>query len=115
MGQRYPLPLTATMLVKANAHEAKPRYSGAGVAGDWAGGATGNEANAASATVAIVNAASAVPVADYTPKTQTGKGNGMVPSLSILGDIGIDYGAYTGEAGRDGTIAPGAPYPSVKP
>jgi hypothetical protein len=113
MTQRYPLPLTAAMLAKANTNEAKPRYHGAGVAGDWAGGAVGNEANAASATVAIVNAASATGVADYTPKTQTGKGNAMVPPLAIEGDIGIDYGTYTGDAGRTGTIEPRAPYPTA--
>ena len=117
MTQRLPLPLTAAMLATANAaNEQKPRYSGAGVAGDWAGGATGNDVNAASATVAIVgDAADNYVLTDYTPRTQTDRGNGMVPNLTVLADIGKDYGTYTGLAGRNGTIQPRQPYPAVNP
>jgi IPT/TIG domain len=110
---RYPLPITNAMLAPANANMDKPRYSGAGVAGDWAQGAVGNDANAATATVALANAASAVPTTAYAPTTQTAKGNAMVPPLQILSDIGIDYGAYAGQAGRGGTITPQAPYPDA--
>jgi IPT/TIG domain len=108
---RYPLPITPAMLQPANANLDKPRYSGGGVAGDWVGGATGNDVNAASANVAVVNAASAVGVPAYGPLNQIAKGNAMVPPLVVLSDIGIDYGTYAGQAGRGGTITPLAPYP----
>jgi hypothetical protein len=110
---RYPLPITAAMLAPANANMDKPRYSGAGVAGDWVGGAVGNDVNAASANVAVANAASTVPTAAYTPTSQTAKGNAMVPPLPVLADIGKDTGAYAGLAGRTGAITPLAPYPDA--
>ena len=110
---RYPLPITAAMLAPANVNMDKPRYSGAGVAGDWVGGVIGNAANVASANVAVANAASAVPTAAYAPTNQTAKGNMMVPPLQILSDIGIDYGSHSGLAGRTGTITPLAPYPDA--
>jgi hypothetical protein len=110
---RYPLPITNAMLAPANTNMDKPRYSGAGVAGDWAGGAVGNDVNVASATVALANAASAVATAAYTPITQTAKGQAMVPSLPVLSDVGIDYGIYSGLAGRTGTITPQTPYPNA--
>ena len=113
MTQRFPLPITAAMLATANAaNEAKPRYSGPGVAGDWAGGTVGNDVNAASANVAIVgDAADNFALPDYTPRTQTDRGNLMVPNLTVLDDIGKDYGTYAGLAGRTGTIGPRDPYP----
>ena len=113
MTQRYPLPVAD--MTPANQNAAKPRYSGAGVAGDWAGGATGNDVNAATASVAVVNAASGTPTAAYAPTSQVAKGNAMVPPLVVLADIGIDYGPYAGLTGRDGTITPKTPYPSVLP
>ncbi len=111
MTQRYPLPVADMTLANPNA--AKPRYSGAGVAGDWAAGAVGNDVNIATATVALANAASATPTSAYTPTTQTAKGQAMVPSLVILVDLGIDYGPYAGGANRTGTITPKMPYPAV--
>jgi len=113
MTQRYPLPVTAAMLAPANVNLDKPRYSGAGVAGDWVGGTVGNDVNVASANVAVVNAASAVPVAAYTPLNQVAKGNAMVPPLPVLADIGIDYGTYAGQTGRTGTVSPKVPYPDA--
>jgi len=116
MTQRYPLPLTAAMLAKSNAHEGKPRYdSPANVAADWAGGGTGNEADVATPNVAIASSASAALGTVYVPRHQTEKGTLMVPLRTILADIGKDYGTYTGAAGRDGTIQPRQPYPAVKP
>lgn len=117
MTQKLPLPITAAMLATANAaNEALPRYWGPGVAGDWAGGVVGNDVNAASANVAIVgDATDNYTLSDYTPRTQTDRGNGMVPNLTVLADIGIDYGIYTGLSGRNGTITPKTPYPAVKP
>jgi IPT/TIG domain len=117
---RYPLPITPAMLQLANANMDKPRYAGAGVAGDWAAGAVGNDANVATATVALANAASAVPTAAYAPTTQTGKAQLMTPALGypaagvpIVDDIGIDYGIYAGQTDRTGTITPAAPYPDA--
>ena len=107
------VPITAAMLAPANVNCDKPRYSGAGVAGDWVGGTVGNDVNASTANVAVVNAASAAPVAGYAPTTQTAKGNLMVPPLTVASDIGIDYGAYAGQAGRTGSITPKAPYPDA--
>lgn len=115
MSTPNPLPITAAMLAPANINCGLPRYSGPGVAGDWAGGAVGNDVNAATANVAVVNAASASGVADYAPRTQTDRSNLMVPNLTMLADIGKDYGPYTGGAGRTGTIAPRQPYPSTLP
>ena len=115
MTQRYPLPITPAMLQVANQNAGLPRYYGPGEPGDWSGGAVGNDVNANTANVAVVNAASATGVADYAPRTQTDRGNLMVPPLTILGDIGKDYGNYTGQTNRTGTIGPRDPYPSVNP
>jgi hypothetical protein len=105
---RYPLPLTAAMLAKANAtHEGKPRYS---TGADWSGGASGNEEDVATATSSIVDQ-NGVAWGPYAPKTQTAKAAVMVPPLQILDDLGIDYGTYAGQAGRTGPVTPLAPYP----
>jgi hypothetical protein len=110
---RYPLPITPVMLAPANVNCDKPRYSGAGVAGDWVGGAVGNDANVSSASQAVANAASITPTAPYAPTNQVAKGQAMVPPLTVLSDIGIDYGAYAGQTCRTGTITPQAPYPDA--
>lgn len=115
MSAPNPLPITAAMLAPANQYAALPRYSGPGVAGDWVGGAVGNDANAATANVAVARSGSANLELDYAPRTQTDKSNLMVPNLTILADIGKDYGPYAGGAGRTGTIAPRQPYPSTLP
>jgi hypothetical protein len=111
MTQRYPLPVADLTLANPNA--AKPRYSGPGVAGDWAAGAVGNDVNVATATVALARSGSANTDPAYTPTTQTAKGQAMVPSRVILDDLGIDYGPYAGGANRTGTITPKTPYPAV--
>jgi len=50
MTQRYPLPLTAAMLAKANPYEGKPRYdSVSNVAADWHGGDFGQDVDIAEA------------------------------------------------------------------
>jgi hypothetical protein len=107
---RYPLPLTAAMLAKANAtHEGKPRYTSGT---DWSGGAPGNEEDVATAASAIVDQ-NGVAWGPYAPKTQAAKAALMVPPLPILDDLGIDYGTYTGTAGRTGPVTPLAPYPDA--
>jgi hypothetical protein len=107
---RYPLPITNAMLAKANAtHEGKPRYS---TGADWAGGAPGNEEDVATATSAIVDQ-NGTAWGPYAPKTQAAKAAAMVPPLPIVDDLGIDYGTYTGQAGRTGPITPAAPYPDA--
>jgi hypothetical protein len=110
---RYPLPITAAMLAPANVNCDKPRYSGAGVAGDWSGGQVGNDVNAAAANVSLARSGSANVEPAYAPTNQTAKGQLMVPSLVVLADIGKDYGPYAGLAGRTGTITPQAPYPDA--
>jgi hypothetical protein len=113
---RYPLPITNAMLAKANIHEGKPRYDTApNVAADWHGGQFGDDYDQAEATQAIANSCSARVETDYDPQHQKAKGNDMVPPLTILADIGKDYGPYAGAGMRTGTIQPRQPYPAVKP
>ena len=113
MTQRYPQPITAAMLTPANPNYDRPRYTGVGVATDWQGGAPGNEADMATSTTALKSAAasSAADAAVYAPRTQKAKGAAMVPPLVIVNDLGKDYGAYAGSAGRNGPVTPLAPYP----
>ena len=64
------VPITAAMLAPANPNDAKPRYSGPGVAGDWSGGAVGNDVNAATANVSLASSAATAVAnagADYAP------------------------------------------------
>jgi hypothetical protein len=111
MTQKYPLPLTAAMLAKANVNEGRPVYTGAGAATDWTGGATGNEQDVATASVAIGTRADGSVGTIYVPRNQLEKSALAAPLRPILADLGKDYGAYTGAAGRTGTITPKAPYP----
>ena len=113
MTQKLPNVLPSTL--RANENQALPRYYGAGVAGDWAGGAVGNDVNAATAATPVVTSASNNVLPDYTPRTQTHRGNAMTPNLAVLDDLGKDYGTYGGATGRTGTIQPRQPYPAVKP
>jgi hypothetical protein len=110
---RVPVPITPAMLQPANPNCDRPRYSGGGVAGDWVGGQTGNDVNASTANVAVARSDSANLESNYAPRTQTAKGNLMAPPLNVGADIGLDYGAYAGLAGRTGVIAPKAPYPDA--
>ena len=113
---RYPMPITAAMLAKANPNEGKPRYdSAANVASDWHGGQYGDDWDQAEAAQAIANSHSTNVEIDYDPQHQKAKGNDMVPKLDVLADIGKDYGAYAGAGKRTGTIQPRQPYPSVLP
>jgi len=108
MTQRYPLPLTAAMLAKANENEAKPRYN---TPADWTGGVFGNEQDVATASTPVVSSASAAAGTVYVPRAQLEKSALATPLRPILDDLGMDYGAYTGAAGRTGTIQPRQPYP----
>src|SRR4029079_16722976 len=75
---RYPLPLTAAMLAKANANEGKPRYDSApNVAADWHGGDVGQDVDIAEAMQAVANRHSANIETDYDPQHQEGKGKNM--------------------------------------
>jgi len=112
MTQRYPLPITNAMLAPANANFDKPRYTAAGAA-DWFGGQFGNEVDQAEAMQAIANSHSANVETDYDPQHQKAKANDMVPPLTILTDLGKDYGFYSGATGRAGTIQPKQPYPDA--
>jgi hypothetical protein len=104
---RYPLPITGAMLARANAtNEAKPRYS---TGSDFSGGAPGNEEDAATAASVITDINGTV--GPYAPKTQAQKAAAMVPPLSIVDDLGKDYGVYANGAGRTGPITPQTPYP----
>ena len=111
---RYPLPLTAAMLAKANANEGKPRYdSPANVAADWHGGDVGQDVDIAEAMQAVANSHSANTEIDYDPQHQEGKGKNMVPKLTPLADLGKDYGTYSGSYYRNGVIQPRQPYPDA--
>ena len=115
MTQRYPLPITVAMLTPANGFFARPRYTGAGVTQDWFGGQFGDDYDQSEATQAIGRSDSAQIETDYDPQHQKAKANDMVPPLTVLADIGQDYGPYAGAGKRTGTIAPRQPYPSVLP
>ena len=95
MGQTYPLPITDAMLAPANANAGKPRYDSMT---DWAGGAGGDDVDEATATAAVANAASAVAVPDYTPRTQAAK-------VTAENPLAIDIGRARG------AIAPDQRYP----
>lgn len=112
MGQRYPSPITAAMLTLANPNAGKPRYD---TAGDWSQGATGNEADIATRTEAVVGSSSAATITPYPIRTQVAKGAAMVPPMVPLSDLGKDYGAYSGAAGRDGYLEPFMPYGTPPP
>ena len=101
------VPITAAMVTPANPHAGKPRY---GTPGDWHGGDVGNDVDVNAATQAIANSHSANVEADYEPHHQEEKAANMVPPLTILSDLGKDYGEHAGLTGRTGWIEPGAPY-----
>ena len=108
MTQKLPLVLPST--VRANENEAKPRYY---TPADWTGGVTGNEQDVATATTPVVSSASAAAGTIYVPRYATEKATLAAPLRPILGDLGKDYGTYTGAAGRTGTIQPRQPYPTT--
>lgn len=101
------VPVTQAMLTPANQHAAKPRYD---TPADWSVGAEGNDVDIATRTEAVVGSSSAATVTPYPIRTQTAKAAAMVPPLEVLGDLGKDYGVYSGQTGRTGWIEPGAPY-----
>lgn len=114
---RYPLPITNAMLTPANPNFDKPR---AGTLADWSIGATGNDVDVATRSVAIASASGAANFTPYPINTQTQKAAAMTVALGypasgvpILGDLGVDYGIYAGQTGRGGAITPQAPYPSI--
>ena len=108
MTQKLPLVLPST--VRANENEAKPRYN---TPADWTGGVTGNEQDVATAATPVVSRASAAAGTVYVPRAQLEKSALATPLRPILGDLGKDYGTYTGAAGRTGTIQPRQPYPTA--
>jgi IPT/TIG domain-containing protein len=114
---RYPLPITNAMLLPANENITKPRYN---TPGDWSMGATGNDVDTATRSVAIAGPDSTNIFTPYPIRTQAGKAAAMTTALGypatgvpILADIGIDYGSYAGQTSRSGTITPQAPYPTA--
>lgn len=107
---RYPLPITPAMLLPSNENVTKPRYN---TPADWSMGVSGNDVDIAARSVPVVGPESAFTFTPYPIRTQTGKAAAMVPQLQVLGDIGIDYGAYAGQTGRGGTVTPQAPYPNA--
>lgn len=108
---RYPLPITAAMLLPANQHITKPRYDSVGAPSDWSGGAVGNQEDVATATSAITDATGVV-FGPYAPKTLSARA--ALKGMPIVDDLGIDYGPYAGQAGRTGPVTPQAPYPDSK-
>jgi hypothetical protein len=74
-------------------------------------GVTGNDVDVSTRSAAIVDASGAAPFTPYPIRTQAMKAAAMVPPLTILSDIGVDYGIYAGQTGRGGTITPKTPYP----
>jgi hypothetical protein len=100
---RFPSPLTGTMLTDANPNEAKPRYTAAAQATDWAGGARGDDVDTSTAAVALANSSGAANEANYAPRTQAAKlavGN-LTPGTVLATDV----------ARARGWIEPGQRYP----
>lgn len=93
---RYPLPITTTMLARANVNAGKPRYTSMT---DWAGGVRGDDIDVATATVALADSDGDVNAADYTPRTQAAKA--AMIGTTLAPDIGQPRGS----------IAPRDPYP----
>lgn len=110
MAPRVIVPITEDMLAPANQHAAKPRYD---TPADWSMGAEGNDVDIATLSTPVVSSASAATVTPYPIRTQTAKAAAMVPPLTVLSDLGIDYGEFAGETGRDGVIEPGVKYPDA--
>ena len=105
---RYPLPITNAMLAPANPNVDKPRY---GTPGDWSMGVNGNDIDVATRSTPIAQASGAANFTPYPIATQTQKAAAMVPPTGLGTDLGVDYGIYAGQTGRNGVIAPKTPYP----
>jgi hypothetical protein len=105
MGMRYPEPITPDMLVPADENAGYPRYDDPA---DWVMGAEGNDVDTASASHPAPPATIPIDVQDYGPYTQADKAEAI--GVEMATDITKDYGDYTGETGRDGTVAPDEPY-----
>ena len=112
MGQRYPSPITAAMLALANPNAGKPRYDNVA---DWDQGVGGNDVDAAHLTTAIVDASGGAATTPYPIRTQVIKAAAMVPPLTVLGDLGKDYGEFSGQEGREGWLEPFQPYGTPAP
>ena len=111
MGQSYPLPITTAMLAPANPNVAKPRYDAAGAA-DWSVGAEGNDWDVSTASFSLASASGGADALVPAPRTQIAKASMMSDAYGDPAfDIGKDYGEFSGETGRDGTITPLDPYP----
>jgi hypothetical protein len=83
---------------------------------DWHGGTAGNDIDAADASQAIAGQNGGVN-SDYEPRHQeekAGMGN-LTPGTTLLADLGMDYGEFTGLTGRDGAVEPFQPYPEAEP
>ena len=116
MARRPIVPITFEMTVRAAGEdENKPRYMGPGVLEDWHGGDAGNEVDVNAATQAIASKGSPDVEDDYEPHHQEEKGEMMHQPMTVLGDIGLDYGVHTGQTGRTGAIGPRDPYPTTPP
>lgn len=85
MTQTLPDPITPAMLALANANAAMPRYIGGGA--DWAGGATGDDVDEATAYQSLASSASAALATPYTPQNQAQKAAMMVPPGSLAVDV----------------------------
>jgi len=86
-------------LTDANPNAAKPRYTPAGAAADWAGGAYGDDVAQAQATVALADKNGGPNQANYGPRNQ-----GDLSTLLGM-PIAVDIGR------RRGGIGPKDPYP----
>ena len=91
------------------AAEAHPRYDSMT---DWHGGDIGEDIGENDAAQAIAGRNGGIDN-DYEPRHQEEKAENMAPPLSLLLDIGKDYGPFSGSAYHNGTIKPNSRYPSV--
>lgn len=103
--RRYPSePITKAMTDRVNVEgERHPDHQDPA---DWTGGETGDDIDQSKALV--VNP-------DYTPRHQGDRltaGNWSADSVAAA-DVGKDYGEWSGNATRTGTIEPDQPYPQT--
>jgi hypothetical protein len=95
MTQTLPAPITAAMVTRINANEPKPRYS---QVADWSGAAYGDDADQATANVALARRDGGADDANYGPRTQGAKATALGTTIAV--DV----------ARPRGWIAPGQPY-----
>lgn len=100
--RRFPQPVAD--MTRANAEaEAKPRTVAPGSTTDWTMGETGNDIDTATRTR---------PAGDVAGPWDSQAAKAAALGVPLAEDVGKDYGEFSGETGRTGTVEPFQPYPT---